>query len=95
MSNVSFFQQQLRNNDVFSRFNIDKIGIFGSYARDEENAEDIDILLDEDVKPEKMIELRQVLERLFNKKIDLVIKKFANPIILYRAQKDLRYATPY
>ena len=36
-----------------------------------------------------LVEFKQELETLTNKKIDLVIKKFANPIVLYRAQKDL------
>jgi predicted nucleotidyltransferase len=94
-SNVSHIQDFLRENHLFSRFNLRRIGIFGSFARNDKNAGDIDILIDEDIDPEKMIEFKTVLEDSFQKKVDVVLKKFANPIILYRAQKDLQYATQY
>ena len=93
--NVSDIQQYLRENQVFTRFNLRKVGFFGSFARDEENANDIDILIEDDIDPEKIIEFKLLLENSFQKKVDVVLKKFANPIILYRAQKDLQYATRY
>jgi len=95
MKNIFDFQKYLRENRFFSRFNLSKVGIFGSFARDEENANDIDILIEEDIDPEKLIEFKTQLENDFQKKVDIVLKKFANPIILYRAQKDLQYATQY
>ncbi len=94
-NNIANIQQYLRNNQLFSRFNLHKIGFFGSFARDEENANDIDILIEDDIDPEKLIELKDLLETSLQKKVDVVLKKFANPIILYRAQKDLQYATQY
>lgn len=94
-NNVLAFQQYFRENRLFSRFNLQRIGLFGSYARGEKEANDIDILIEEDIDPEKLIELKTLLEKNFSKKIDVVLKKFANPIILYRAQKDLQYATQY
>ncbi|MDR1698322.1 MAG: hypothetical protein LBR75_00645 [Prevotellaceae bacterium] len=94
-NNISNIQQYLRENRIFSRFNLHKIGFFGSFARNEENANDIDMLIEDDIDPEKMIELKNLLENSFQKKVDVVLKKFANPIILYRAQKDLQYATQY
>ena len=93
--NISDIQQYLRDNQIFTQFNLRKIGFFGSFARDEENANDIDILIEDDIEPEKIIELKLLLENSFQKKVDIVLKKFANPIILYRAQKDLQYATQY
>ncbi len=95
MQNIFSFQKYLRENRLFSRFNLNRIGIFGSFARNEENANDIDILIEEDIDPEKLIEFKTLLENDFQKKVDIVLKKFANPIILYRAQKDLQYATRY
>ena len=93
MNNISILQQYFRNNRIFSEYNLTRIGIFGSFARDEENANDIDILIEDDIDPDKLIQLKMMLERSFRKKVDIVLTKFANPIILYRAQKDLHYAT--
>ena len=95
MSNTLELQRYLRKNRIFSRFNMDKVGVFGSFARDEANANDIDILIANDIDPEKLIEFKTLLENAFHKKVDVVLKKFANPIILHRAQKDLQYATQY
>ncbi|MDR0333623.1 MAG: nucleotidyltransferase domain-containing protein [Dysgonamonadaceae bacterium] len=94
-NNVSNIQQYLRDNQLFTQFDLHKIGFFGSFARDDENANDIDILIEDDIEPEKVIEFKTLLENSFQKKVDVVLKKFANPIILYRAQKDLQYATRY
>ena len=86
----------MRKERLFSKFNLLKIGIFGSFARDEQNAQDIDILIDnENIQPEKLIELKSIIEESFGKKVDIVLAKYANPIILYRAKKDLKYATKY
>ena len=74
---------------------IKRIGIFGSFARDEENANDIDLLIEDDIDPDRLIQLKILLENSFQKKVDIVLPKFANPIILYRAQRDLHYATQY
>jgi len=92
MDNVSILQQYFHNNQIFSKYNLNRIGIFGSFARNEENANDIDILIDDDIDPDKLIQLKMTLEKSFQKKVDIVLTKFANPIVLYRAQKDLHYA---
>ena len=96
MSNLIIFQDFMRKERLFSKFNLLKIGIFGSFARDEQNAQNIDILIDnENIQPEKLIELKSIIEESFGKKVDIVLAKYANPIILYRAKKDLKYATKY
>ena len=95
MNNISILQQYLRNNRIFSKYNLNRIGIFGSFARDDENANDIDILIEDEIDIDKLIQLKMLLEDSFQRKVDIVLTKFANPIILYRAQKDLHYATQY
>ena len=95
MDNVGTFEQYLRENRIFSRYNLTRIGVFGSFAREEENPNDIDILIEDEVDWEKLLELRSVLESAFGKKVDMVLKKFANPIIMYRAEKDMRYVTEH
>jgi len=93
MNNISILQQYLRKNQIFSKYHLNRIGIFGSFARNEENANDIDLLIEDDIDPEQLLQLKVLLEDSFQKKIDIVLTKFANPIVLYRAQKDLQYAT--
>ncbi|MDR3194138.1 MAG: nucleotidyltransferase domain-containing protein [Tannerella sp.] len=95
MNNLLVLQQYLRENRIFSQYNLKRIGVFGSFARDEANANDIDILIEDEIDPDSLIKLKILLENSFQKKVDAVLKKFANPIILYRAQKDLPYATQY
>ncbi len=62
-------QQELKNN-----FFVEKIGIFGSYSRNEEDPEsDIDILVEFNGPIGwDFIELNDFLEKLLNKKVDLV-----------------------
>jgi len=93
MDNISVLQQYFRNHQIFSKYNLNRIGIFGSFARGEENANDIDILIEDDIDLDKLIQLKMMLEKSFQKKVDIMLTKFANPIVLYRAQKDLHYAT--
>jgi predicted nucleotidyltransferase len=94
MNNIQYLQDFLRSHGIFERFGLTRIGIFGSYARGEEY-NDIDLLIEEDIDFEKREELKKILEDNLNTKIDLIIKKYAEPIILYRAMKDIQYATRY
>ncbi len=94
INNFSSLQDFLRQNDVFKRFGLSRIGIFGSFIRGEKY-NDIDLLLEENLDYSKRQELKQFLEQLLHTKIDLVIKQFAEPIILHHALKDIRYATQH
>ncbi|TAN62410.1 nucleotidyltransferase [bacterium] len=72
-------KQELRK-----RFNIKEIGIFGSYARNEQKKEsDVDILI-ELRKPLGLLEfldVQEFLEQLLKLKVDLVTKKALKPYI--------------
>ncbi len=94
MNNIQTLQDFLRSQGVFERFGLSRIGVFGSYARGEKY-NDIDLLIEEDIDYEKRVELKTLLEENLHAKIDLVIKKYAEPIILKRAMKDMQYATRY
>ena len=62
---------------VCNKENIAYLGLFGSYARGEEREEsDIDLLVDfNEVKSFfQLAKLQEQLEKIFNKKVDLVIK---------------------
>ena len=74
-------------------FNPTKIGIFGSYSRDEnsENS-DIDILYSFEVAVGlfKLIGIKVDLEQKLNKKVDLVSEKYAHPKLKPLILKDLK-----
>ena len=93
MENIEALQQAIKKEKILNKYNLDKIGVFGSFARGE-NANDIDFYIDKDnYNIQNLVNLKKDLEKITNKEIDIMIKKYANPIILYRAEKDMVYVT--
>ena len=82
------------NKDVlFNKYPIKELGIFGSVARKEENADsDIDILVEfsEPVGWE-MVDLASELEELLGYKVDLVSKKAVKPNLMPFVIKNVVY----
>ncbi|WP_373550869.1 nucleotidyltransferase family protein [Haliscomenobacter sp.] len=82
------------NKDVlFHKYPIKELGIFGSVARKEENADsDIDILVEfsEPVGWE-IIDLASELEELLGYKVDLVSKKAVRANLMPFVLKDIVY----
>ena len=92
--NVDDFELFLNQNNVFDLLGVDNIGVFGSFARGE-TANDIDLLLGDVANKNKLIDIKEDLEKKIGKKIDMVVIQYANPIILHRAKKDLIYVKKY
>ncbi len=70
--------------ELYEKYKIKKIGIFGSFVRNEQNIEsDIDILVEFEVTPTllKFINLENYLSELLGIKVDLVMKKALKPTI--------------
>ncbi|MEW6655424.1 MAG: nucleotidyltransferase family protein [Aquificota bacterium] len=69
--------------EIMERFKVKKIGIFGSYVREEQNERsDIDILVDfeEGYKTfDNYMDLKFYLEDLFSTKVDLLIESAIKP----------------
>lgn len=84
----------LRKNDVFQKLGVDRIGIFGSYARNE-SYNDIDLLLDEDPGYTKREFLRQIIEHEMKIPCDVVVKSQLEPIILHYLNRDLKYVEKF
>ena len=80
----------LRQKQVFEVFGLTQLGVFGSFARGEDY-HDIDFLLEQDLDFATRQKLKRKLTKILGLKIDLVPSKYADPIILYRAQKDVKY----
>ena len=85
-----------RHKEVFSeKYGVTKIGLFGSYAREEAgNASDIDIAIE--MLPEKkslsaFFGLKRELEDAFQKKVDLGIETALKPIAKEYILKEIIY----
>lgn len=82
----------IHKNHMLSKNGIEKIGIFGSFARGEEG-NDIDILIEKNSNIESILSFKNELEERTKKKVDIVLEKYANPIILFRAKKEIVYVS--
>jgi predicted nucleotidyltransferase len=90
---INALEKALKEENLLKKYNLEKIGVFGSFARGEK-ANDIDFYIDlENYDIRNLLNLKKDLEILTEKEIDIMLKKYANPIILYRAQKDMKYVT--
>lgn len=91
---IDEFEKVMVQNNIFEKFNINKVGVFGSIARGE-NANDIDLLIEDNINFQQLSEMRDELEKLMHKRIDIVIARYANPIVLHRARKEIVYVARY
>ena len=75
-------------------FKVKKIGLFGSFARDEEDDNsDIDIVVELE-KPDMfyLIGIKQTLEEKFNKKVDVVrIRDKMNEVLKDKIMREVIY----
>ena len=92
IKNIKQLKSYLRKTRVFDLLGINRIGVFGSFARKEE-FKDIDLLIDDDVNLKSLISFREILKKDIQVPVDIVLRKYAEPIILFRAKQDLIYAT--
>ena len=76
-----------------SKFGICRIGLFGSYAREEQNDNsDVDILIDFLPGYENyhnFMNLIDFLENICEKKIDLVSEKWTSPLLMQYIKQDV------
>jgi len=93
IDSINALEKAIKNENLLKKYNLDKIGIFGSFARGEK-ANDIDFYIDIDSYSIKnLIPLKKDLENITEKEVDIMLKKYANPIVLHRAKKDMVYVT--
>lgn len=80
-------------NEFMQKYNVEKIGLFGSYARNEAR-EDSDIDIFVQMKPDffKLVGLKQQIEEDLGKKVDVIRKhKHIKPLLLRMIEKDILY----
>ncbi len=80
-------------NEFMEKYNVEKIGLFGSYARGEAR-EDSDIDIFVRMKPDlfTMVELKEQIERDLQKKVDIIrLRDKMNEALKRRILKDRIY----
>ena len=77
---------------LYKTYGIKRLGVFGSFARGEK-FNDIDLFIEEDLDYLQVQDIKQKLETQTGIPFDIMVKKNAEPVILHRALKDMRYAT--
>lgn len=78
------------------KFHLKKIGIFGSFARDEQKEEsDIDILIERETDAKNLFDmdwdLEELLKKKFNRKVDICTEKYIKPYAKKIVLKDAIY----
>ncbi len=82
-----------RHKDDLKRFSVVKIGLFGSFAQKKASAgSDIDFLVEFDEPSfDKYMDCKFFLEKLFSRKVDLVVEHALKPALEY-VKEDTVYA---
>lgn len=78
-------------NEIFTKYSVKRIGIFGSYAKGQQKEEsDVDVLVEFE-KPtfDNFMELAFFLEDLFGKKVDLLTPKSLSPYMRPSVEKEV------
>ncbi len=87
----------LNNQDKIRDFGVSKIGLFGSFVRNEQNeGSDIDLIVQfEQGKKSylKFINLSDYLEKLFDKKVDLLTEKAISPFMKSKIKEEAIYVS--
>lgn len=84
---------QQHKEELFKKYPLKSMALFGSYSRGEETAEsDVDVMVElSGPIGIKFIDLNYEIERLLSKKVDLVSKRGIKPGYLSSIEPDLIY----
>ncbi len=87
---LNFLQEH--KEEFKNKYQVDTIGLFGSYARDEATPQsDIDLLVEMPSKFDLYYDFKEYLEDIFKKNIDLGMKKSLRPLIAQSIKEDIIY----
>ncbi|MDD2815799.1 MAG: nucleotidyltransferase family protein [Thiotrichaceae bacterium] len=96
MKTLAQIQQTLRHyqSELKNKYGIERLAIFGSYARQEQTEEsDIDILVELGQQPLGMryLDFAAELETILQHKVDIVSRRGIKPQYFQAIEKDLKY----
>ncbi len=95
ITNIKELEVFLNEQKVFDTLGVDRIGVFGSFARGEE-FHDIDLLIPTPIKNRsEAYEIPLKLEDVSGTKFDFMLEDVANPVVLYTANRDMHYVRKY
>ena len=83
-----------RRDEMYMRFSVRSIGLFGSFARDATtDKSDIDLLVELE-KPtfDHYMDLKFYLEELFGRSVDLVLSDTVKPSLVPHILREVAYA---
>ena len=97
LSKEKIYRLLILNSDKVKEFGVNKIGLFGSYVRDEfKQDSDVDIIV-EFVAGKKsyknFIHLAYFLEDLFETKVDLLTPNSLSPLLKSYILKEIEYVS--
>ena len=94
MSREEILMKLQENRETIRRFGVRRLGIFGSYARDEQTeASDMDFLVEfERATFDNYFDLKFFLQDLFGRPVDLVIADTIKPRIRSTILEETVYA---
>ena len=92
IENIEQLQKFFNEEKIFTQFGLNRIGVFGSFSR-KEKFNDIDIYIEEDISYNDLLSLNKLLTEKSIVPFDIVLKKFAEPLVMYAAKSDMRYVT--
>ncbi len=91
------YEELQKHKSILEQFGVMRIGLYGSYVRDEAMEEsDIDFLVEfekEKKTLKNLVNLGDYLESVFGKKIDIVTPQGLSPYIGPYILKEVQYAT--
>lgn len=80
----------IQNEGLLQKYNLKKVGVFGSILHSE-NPNDIDLYIEDFNDYNDLVGFKNEIEIRTGKTVDIVIEKYASPIIVFRAKKELKY----
>ena len=82
-----------KNHDLLSRCTVKRIGLFGSFARNEQSSRsDVDLLVEfKQATFDNFMTLAFSLEKLFHRKVDLIMPESLSPHIMPFIEKEVRW----
>jgi len=92
ITSKSVVDQITANKEVLQTFPVRHLWLFGSLARGEEQARDIDLLVEFEKPPSLVgfIQLKNKLEEILQAPVDLVSKNSCSPKFLQSIERELR-----
>ena len=85
------------NRDAIKKYGVNEIGIFGSFARnDQREGSDVDVLVEMERETfDDYMGLLLFLEELFGRNVDLVMKDTIKPLIRDRILREAIYVAGF